>query len=68
MNRFIKYFFKKVKFLVIFRGHLRYPILNISHKHILREIFRVVASQSKSAPCLVLGTLVGTIDILRVEI
>ena len=43
LNSLIKYCFKNVKLeVVVFRGHLRYSILKISHKNVIRKIFIAV--------------------------
>ena len=40
LNSFIKCCFEKIKLkVVVFRGHLRSSVLNISHKHLTRKMF-----------------------------
>ena len=40
LNSLIKCYFEKIKLkIVVFSSHLRYPILNISHKHFIRKMF-----------------------------
>ena len=41
-NNFIKCCFENIKLkLIVFKGHLRYPTLNTSHKYVIRKMFIV---------------------------